>query len=207
MKYVTKKIALSAILATLGLVVSSNAGQVAQKPHSLDNIGQKALVTCQQLSGSLNENDILAEMKGQWTLIIYASRIKAIATKIGKSYQTKKSMNGKPVDNATIQAILTKAVPTLKTLIVQLLDLSENQAEIFWAEHRDTIIASLEAELHNCQVTQTEGTYILNLLNQEHFEPFIAILGNALKKHLNSAPAPDKAMVTELRKCIAANQG
>ncbi len=205
MKYVTKKIALSAILATLGLVASSNAGQVGQKPRLLDNIGQKALETCRQLSGSLKETDILAEMKGQWTLIVYASRIKAIAKKIGSSYLTKQYTNGTPIDHATVQAIITTAVPILKTLIIRLLDLSEKHAEIFWTEHRDTIIASLEAELRNAQVTQTEGAYILSLLKQEHFEAFIAILGNALKKHLNSAPPEDKAMVTELRKCIAAS--
>ncbi len=195
MQYVTIKRALLVTLISLSGLTTSHANN----QEALVNLGLQALTTCQKLSANISEAAVLAKMNGQWKLITYASKLSGLAKKLATSYIPAKDVGA---TDQVIQAIVSKAEPTLKKLIIELLDLSQHAAEAFWQSSGDSIKTSLKSELR-IRLTQAQAEYALHLLNQEHFEPFIAIIAMVLKQHLNNAPEHDKAMIKALSYGIA----
>jgi hypothetical protein len=190
------------LLAKASEIHASNFSIEANPSDHLESLGKKALETCKALSGNLDEKIILQQMEGKYSLKIYAARIKHMLTIIGKSCMGQTT--SQPLaDETTIQAIIHKVIPTLKQLITQLLELPETTAQLFWIQHSKDIIGNLENELRQ-RLTQQQGDGVLYLLNQEHFEPFMHIIGQALQHHLNLTPSNHKGMIIELRETITA---
>ncbi len=201
MQYITTTVVILVGLITIGSTVISRAATQENAHLSLSSIGERALATCTNLSTRISKSAVMAKLKSNMSLMIYAGRINTMAEKIGATTPTS---NDTPASQADVQAILKKAVPTVKKLLIQLLDLPEAIAATFWQTHGTQITAELENTLRT-RLTAPHAIYMKNMLEQEHFAEFIQIIGDVLRQHITVAPADDKAAVAALRDSIIKN--